>query len=434
MDSLKLVAVASSEEVRAALLKQLQGLGFVEFDGVYIELSDAVRKCQSFQPDVIVVDLTGRELDGGLFIQAIGMNPENPCVIFALHKEMDIEVFKESIRQGAREFIHYPEDTKSLETALKKHVALLQHMANQSSANAAQAVESSGEARPGQIISLFGAKGGVGTSTVAANLAHELKTTHNKSVIYFDLDQFYCNSALLLKIKPDYALGDLTGNNPKEIDAALIKRITHTHASGLDVIVGSKDILDDNDMVSTDLLEVILADLVKRYKYVVMDLPSHVLDPYHQFMVEKSDLILLISTLDIPSLSRTRQYLNLAQKYLDLNKLKLVLNRHNLKAVSGMDKVKVEEQFRYDIFARLDNNWDLNVEATSKGELLSKIDPKAELVKDLRILASLIVGDSKAKPIQEQSGQNGLLGKLFGGGKSNRPADGSSKVNALGET
>jgi len=413
MNTFKVVAVASSEETRVALFTQLQALDFVEFNGVYIELSDAVRECQQVNPDIIIVDTTGRELDAGLFIQAINMNTDNPCVIFALHREMDINTFKEAIRQGAKEFIQYPEDKPSLEMALKKHQSFLSKVATQS--KGAAAAKLAAEAPPkGKIISIFAAKGGVGASTIAVNLAHELHGQKNQSVVFMDLDQVFCNTSIMLNHKPSYSLGDIAENDPADVDEALLNKIVIKHDSGVHVVVGSKSVLDDNEMISPELLEMLLDYLSSRYDYVIIDLPTHVLDPYHQYMVERSDEILLVSCPDIPSLYRTRQYLDLAQKYLDMKKVKMVLNRYNMKAAYRMSNQDVEAEFRYDIYSRIPNDWDLHVEANSLGTVIGKVNPKSESAKALQKLALQLMGEENrdASPATNGNGK-GLLGKLF---------------------
>ncbi len=417
MTTLKLVAVASSEETRVSLYAQLQTLDFIQFSGVYIELSDAVHACQDSGPDVIIVDTTGRELDAGLFIQAIGMNPENPCVIFALHRDMDIQTFKDAIRQGAKEFIQYPEDQANLEMALRKHHALMNRVAGQGkAAQAAAAPEAPAPAVPetGKIIACFASKGGVGCSTVAVNLSLELMALKSQSVVFVDLDQVFCNSTIMLNHKPSYSLGDIADNQSRDIDEALLAKIVIKHDTGLHVVVGSKNVLDDNEMISADLLELMMDYLVSRFEYVIVDLPTHVLDPYHQYMVERADEILLVSNPDLPSLYRTRQYLDLAQKYLDMNKVKMVLNRYNMKAAYRMSNQELEAEFRYSIFARIPNDWDLHVEANSFGQGLSKVNPKSDTVKALHKLIGQLLGDAEDAPEPTASGgAKGFLGKLF---------------------
>jgi len=412
---MKIVAVASSEETRLSLYTQLQGLDFVESHGVYIELSDAVRECQSVWPDVIIVDTTGRELDAGLFIQAIGMNPENPCVIYAMHREMDIHTFREAIRQGAKEFIQYPEDKNSLDVALKKHHALMSRVVTQQQAKPSSAkVDVEAKTTAGKLIACFASKGGVGCSTIAVNVAVELMNLKSESVVFVDLDQVFCNSAIMLNHKPSYALGDIADSSAKDIDTTLLGKIVIKHDSGLHVVVGSKSVLDDNEMISSDLLELMMDYLVSRFDFVVVDLPTHVLDPYHQYMVERADEILLVSSPDLPSLYRTRQYLDLAQKYLDMKKVKMVLNRYNIKAAYRMTNQELEAEFRYDIFARIPNDWDLHVEANSFGMGLSKVNPKSDSVKALHKLIGQLLGDEEeGEAPATAANTKGLLGKLF---------------------
>ena len=434
MDFLKVVAVASSEETRAALHAQLQGIDFIRFDGVYIELSDAVRKCQALQPDVIIVEMTGRELDTGLFIGAIGMNPENPCVILALHREMDLDTFKEAMSKGAKDFIQYPADKQALETALRKHRLFVSKVTIGAKTALGDAAAAREAAAAGRIVCVFASKGGAGASTVAVNLAYELLQLKKQPVVVLDLDQVFCNSSVMLKLRPDFSMGDLCQSDADDVDEEMVKRIVAQHETGLHLVAGSKSVLDDNDMISAELLETVLDHLVASYAWIIVDLPTHVLDPYHQYMVERADLILLLSCPDVPSLSRTRQYLDLAQNYLDMSKVKLVMNRATIKGAYGMKSEEMEEQFRYEIYGRLVDDWDLNVNANSMGQFWSRINPQSELARGIQRLAVQVSGNESdvVQSTPQAAGGSGLLGKLFGSSDKNTKKD--SKGNVIRKT
>jgi pilus assembly protein CpaE len=415
MNALNVVAVASSEETRAALMAQLQSLSYVQFDGVLIELSDAARQCQQKGPDVIIVELTGRELDAGLFIEAITMNPVSPCVLFALHRRLDHQIILEAVRRGAKEFIQYPDDPKSLEEALKKHLTIL----NRVQQNVRK------ERGTGKLITVFGAKGGAGTSTLAVNLSHEIHRLINEpqgsSVALLDLDQVFNNTAVMLNLRPSHALCDLAQTPANEVDDALLRKITLHHESGVDILVGSKSVMDENELISAQLLERVLEYLLGQYSFVLVDLPTHVLDPYHQYLVERAEQIVLVSCLDLPSLYRTRQYLDLAKQYLDTEKIKLILNRWNLRGAYGMANKNLEEEFRFPVFARLPNDWDLNVEANSLGCVLGKVNANADLVKAIKKAASLLAGVDLPEVAPQK--RQGLLGRIFNLKLLNRKED-----------
>ena len=423
---LRLVAIANSKEVRLQLEAQLQSLDFVESNQVVMELAEAHSLVSQAPPDVILVDLTNRELDGGLFIQAMSMDEDQPYVLFALHEKLNHQIILESVRQGAKEFIHYPQDQTALNEALKRMHSFISRVSGPQSATnqvIAEAVQRTKDSSQCKIITVFGCKGGVGASTIAVNLAHELKALTKEPVLLFDMDQVFNNTAVMLNLKPNHSLGDLTRSAISDIEDSILKKIMVQHESGLDLLVASKSVLDDNDMISPDLLDRTLDFIKSNYTYAVVDIPTHVLDAYHQFFVEKSEEVFLVSSLDIPGLYRSRQYLDLATQFLDESKLKLILNRWNLKAAVGMTNKSLEEEFRYPVFMRLMNDWDLNVECNSLGKVFSKLNPNAELVKNVQQLAKYAagidspepMGEATENPSENENGKfGGLLGKLFG--------------------
>ncbi|MEM0951331.1 MAG: hypothetical protein AAGI66_04205 [Cyanobacteria bacterium P01_H01_bin.74] len=386
MDTIKLkvVAVTSSEEIRSALYAQLQVIDFVDFSGVCIELSDAANACQKSSPDILIVDTTHREVDAGLFIQTIGMDPESHCIIFALNRAMDIEVFKTVIKQGASEFIQYPDDQEALGLALRKHFNAL----NKVNRIQLESTVSFTEEKPlGELIVCFSSKGGAGCSTVAANLTYALNQIETVSAAFLDMDQNFCNSTNLFNVKPTVSMGDIADSNPNDLDPDFLNQLITKQENGVAVVVGSKSILDDNAMVSPELLEHIINHLLREHTYLVIDLPTHVLDPYHQYLVERADTLLLIARPDLPSLYHTRQYMDLAEKYLDTQKIKLLMNRSDLKSGYNISNKALEDTFAYDVYMHLPNDWDLAVEANSLGKLLTEIQPKSDLGKQFVKLA-----------------------------------------------
>jgi len=407
MRQLKVISIASTHETRTGLQGHLSGLEMVTLDGVFLELSEAVLHCQSHKPDVIIVDFSGREVDAGLFIQNIKMNPEFGCALVALHRNPDQDIILNAFRNGAQEFIHYPNDLDKMDMALRNQYHLINRTESQST-----------QAPKGQLITVFSAKGGGGSSTIALNLAYELKDATQKTVAVLDLDQVFTNSSLMLNLQPNYSLGDLTTTNPADIDGNLLNRVVATHdETGLRVIVGSKNVLDDHDLISPELLEKTVDFLMAYFDYVVVDLPTHVLDPYHQYMIERSDLVLMVAALDIPNLSRTRQYMDLARRHLDMSRVKLVLNRWTQKAAYGMSNDSVEQQFGYPVYARIPNDWDLCVQASSLGTVFAQVKPDAEARKAIRTLAITVAGTSHAGHSEQNSPNKkaGLIHNLFKG-------------------
>ena len=401
---LRVIAVASSEETRNRLSKQLAQYAFLAFDGVVLELSDAQSLWQHERPDLLIIDLTGRELDACLFIEVINFNVDNKTTVFGLHKDLDPNIILKAVSSGVKEFIQYPNDAAALDTAIEKHAKLLLMRSE-----VAQDAPSNDK---GLLWPVFSAKGGSGSSTVAVNLAHQLVQVVQKSVVMLDMDQCFSNLSAYLNLKPNYALSDLTAENPADVDDSLLKKITTHHTeTGLDIIVSCKNVADENPLIPPELLERVISYLQQHYDYILVDLPSHTVDDYHQFFVDQADDILLVSAMDILSLYKTRQYLELVKRHLDINKFKLILNRNDLKAAVGLTNKNLEEQFKHPVYHRIPNNWNINVEAMSLGQPLGLVQPNCEIVKAFEELATRLSGTLPSQLNRKNSGLN--MGGIF---------------------
>lgn len=413
MIPLRVVAVASSPDCQKALTQQLKALPFVQCTEVVLELADAQRLWEAQKPDLLIIDLTDRELDACLFIEVINFNVENKTTVFGLHRNLDPNIILKAVSSGVKEFVHYPNEQAALNAAIEKYWHYHQKVMQ-------SRIESGELVKRAQLIPVFSPKGGAGATTIAMNVAYELVATAQKSVVLVDMDQMFSNATAYLSFKPAYALGDLGNEKPHDIDDALLEKITvHHEETGIDVMVACKNILDENPLLSVDHLERVMTYLYSHYDYIVVDLPSHAVDEFHQYFAEKSDTVLLVSAMDLLSLYKTRQYLDLIQTHLDTSKFKLLVNRYDLKAVVGMSSKNLEEQFKYPIYHRLPNNWNLNVEAMSLGKPMSLIQPKSDLAKAFHELIVDMTGldESEEGGTAKLINVGGLLGR-FTGGKS----------------
>ena len=292
------LAVSLQPSTRIALSEQLKQFDQIACLEVYEHLADATAFFQKHAVDLMIVDLTDQELDACLFIETINYKVENKTVVFGLHKTLEPSLIIKAVSSGVKEFIHYPQDKNALAVAFEKHAKYIQKTL------ATDQNEDTG----GKVLALFSAKGGVGCSTVAANLAQELMQQVGKHrVLLIDFDQSFVNLTGMLKTKANYSLADLEANGITEIDEAVLNQIVTKHVGGLDLIFACKHILDDNPPISQELMENLFKVLKENYRYIVIDLPTHVIDPYHQYIVSQCHKLLIVCTPDIPTLFRTRQ-------------------------------------------------------------------------------------------------------------------------------
>lgn len=411
---LTVIATSLSTQTRRQLANQLEALAFVDCLGITEELAQAHALATQLPPDVLLVDLTNRELDAGLFIQTMSTDHQQPAVLFALHEAMDSTMLLQCARQGAKEFIAYPADPSELDAALQRlqqFVAKVHSQAGRDAAANSYTSEKAIEGESGlQIYTVFGAKGGSGTTTVAIHLATELKRLSKKPVLLLDMDQSFCNTATLLNVKPATCLMELCSELDTLSEPRMLASLVTQHESGLHLLTATRYGPTVGEPIHPHLLDLLLSFMQDTYHYVVVDLPTHLVDGYHEFWMEQAHLALLLSCMDVPSMVRTRQYMEMVQPFLNQDKLKLVLNRWTLKSVYGMSNQSLEEEFHYPVFARLANDWDLNVEAASMGKLFRQLRPQAELTQQLEALARQLMLISHPQ-LASQLQASALLGR-----------------------
>jgi len=189
-------------------------------------------------------------------------------------------------------------------------------------------VPSTTRAAPGKLVVVFSAKGGVGKSTVAINVAVALAHRSDESVALVDADVNFGDVAVLLGIPPEHTVVDAV-SAVQYGDEELIRSLLQRHrSSGLLVLPAPTEPMLDGGIAPADVVSVCQA-LQRLCGYVVADLPPQ-LDEMAVALVEAADVVLLIGGMDIPSVKN----LKIGMQALDLAaiagpKLRLVLNRAN---------------------------------------------------------------------------------------------------------
>ena len=123
-----------------------------------------------------------------------------------------------------------------------------------------------------RVIAVSGAKGGIGKTTLAVNLAAALATETGEPTVLLDLYTQFADAALLLNLSPRRTLADLAPLEPDEIDERLLEDHLERHESGLRVLAGATTPLP-LDALSPECLDHILGLLKRGHKYIVLDVP-----------------------------------------------------------------------------------------------------------------------------------------------------------------
>ena len=259
-------------------------------------------------------------------------------------------------------------------------------------------------------ITVFGAKGGIGTTTIATNLAVSLSEHTKKDVIIVDLNLKFGNAALFLNVKPRYSIIDVA-KNISNIDIKLLKNSLPKHASGVSLLASPLN-LEESESINSDHVEQILGLLRDMFDYVIIDSNGD-FDEVNIKAFDESDTILTISNLELPCIYNTKRSLGLFQRMgFNQDKVLLILNRYS--ANNGFTNDALEKSFEYPTFWRIHNQPYSNIlNSLNQGIPISQMMPRSKLSTNVFELACKLNGEDKENPKNNNIKNSGTLFKKF---------------------
>jgi pilus assembly protein CpaE len=254
-DLIRIVLIDPNGESRDALRRLLGTIGGFWVAEVLESYRGAAARVGEVAPDLAIVSL---DQDPAQAIEVIGaVAKASPQVaVLPASRSRDSALILGAVRAGAREFLTLPtEPAEVLEIAGR----LLQGREESQAPSA----------RGRQVISVTGASGGVGVTTVAVNLAAALAAVKEQETLLLDLDMVFGSVDAALDIVTDHTLYTVL-QNFERLDATLLKRSMTRHASGLYVLTRPQAI-EEVPKVDPDTLQRLLGLLKAAVGTVVID-------------------------------------------------------------------------------------------------------------------------------------------------------------------
>jgi pilus assembly protein CpaE len=312
----------------------------------------------------------------------------------------DAEIILQAMRSGAEEFLAQPFNWPTVVQSLERIRAKIH-------------LQSAKGSDRGRIITVFSNKGGVGTTTVATNLAVALATEHRKSICLVDLVLQFGSVTSFLNLEPTYTILDLV-KNLKHLDPMLLEGSLVRHASGVRVLAEPFHAEDASAIKHTDVEE-ILSALIQSFDFVIVDAPKE-FDDNVAVAVEKSHQVLFVTEMDIPSLKNSRRAIELFQRVgVHQTNIRLILNRHIKSKI--IDIEAVEKALGTKVSWTLPNDYPTAISAINQGVPIVTFAPKAELARSYSGLAERLVDTLAANaPAKAQAEEKpGVLNKWLPG-------------------
>jgi len=245
------------------------------------------------------------------------------------------------------------------------------------------------EVQAGELLAVYSGKGGLGTTSLAVNVAQALATTRtNSRVALADLVVTGGDVRLFLNLKQTYDLGDLVAKGDK-VDSELLNSLLTPCPGGVWALpTGDNPELDDVFDAST--ISSIVGLLRAHFGMTVVDCEHHLTDRTLAAL-DAADRVLLVTHLSIPSLRSTQRTLSICRRLgYDNEKLCVVVNR--FQSADVLAPREAEELLQCDIFWRLPNDYQLSAASLNNGVPVVLHEPNSKLARSYIDLARKLSG------------------------------------------
>lgn len=361
----------------------LQDVPGVEIETETEDLQNGVDLIDTVQPMIVILNIYPSEEQAFRIARLIKENhPE--VILFLTSKNRDSKVIINAMRLGAQEYLIQPIKKEELLPAVHNAIR--------------KKTEKNSAKHQSKVITCFGAKGGIGTTTVAANVATFLARHTKKEVLLLDLNLQFGNTAVQLDIKPQYSIHDII-NHLYNLDETDLKSMITLNAAGVSVLTGPSRI-EDAEAITTDHIEQVITTFKNYYPYIVIDTRSYFDDMIIKVM-DLSDHIFMITVLDVPTTVNTKRCLDIFQRMgYKQDKVQLVVNRHG--SNQEVDEPAMEKLYDYPISWRIPNqDFRSVIKSINKGMPIIQMHPEAKLSQSIAQMALQFNGSI---PVEEAAG------------------------------
>lgn len=328
-------------------------------------------------PDILIYEL-GNDYEKDFRIIESLLNSHAAGDIFLTYKQADSEVLLRSLRTGAKEFFRQPINEAEVISSFERFRD--------------KRKEEDFEKRtstPGRIVHVLGSNGGVGTTTVAVNLAAALSARKKTcSVALVDMNMIFGNISVFLGLTPRHHWGELSESMDR-LDVTFLKSMLTKHHSGI-YLLPSPNHLNGAKPFATDFLRQVFNIMQAEFDVLIVD-GGQSLDELSLQAIEAADDILLISLLSLPSLSNANKIIrSFSNIGIDVaGRIKIVINRFLKKSQLSLEDVK--EAIGEKPFWTIPNDYGTTMTAINRGKPLIDFASRAVVTKSITGLAQALV-------------------------------------------
>jgi pilus assembly protein CpaE len=313
----------------------------------------------------LLLDISGDPVGGLKALEKLRQAVPELYIIATDYSE-DGESILLTIRSGATDYLTMPLKRSDLRDALLR-------------LDRAPRRAITGGSQLGKIYTFLGAKGGVGTTSLAVNFA-TIQAQRKKQTVLLDLDWASNDVAMMLGAAPQYTLAEV-GENLDRMDQTLFEGFVSRDPTGF-FYVGPPDSLEANRGAFTDsMLREFGTFLVEKYDCIVIDAGRNINDDLALAALQVSTSVFLVTTQEFPAVRNAQRYLGYLMRLgFTQDQIRILINKYQKKPAAQyatLDQVK--QTLNQPVFYGIPES----------GALLASINKARPLVTDRQTFADM---------------------------------------------
>lgn len=340
--------------------------------GSYSDLVNGYNAVLELRPSIVIVDISQKTDLAIDIVSKIAVNHKT-CKIIVTSDDYSADLVVKAMRAGAREFLSKPIIESELNASLEKMRDSLSGAFS--------------EENKCKVITAFSNKGGIGKTAIATNLALELANITKEKVALIDLNLQLGDITTFLDINPSFDISYVVQNLSRIDETFLLSTLEKYKDTSL-YVLADPPYLEQAEEITAEQIATLFSVLKKTFSYIVIDTGAN-FDGKTITALDNSDLILLITIVNLPAIRNCQRCLELFDRLgYEKDKTKIVLNRY-----MENDEIKVEEVedvLGQEVYWKIPNNYFTIMSAINKGIPVSTINPDSNISQSYRELAALL--------------------------------------------
>lgn len=332
------------------------------------EIREGLAQLVPLQPQAVVLYFTPDDIRLVLQLARRARHDAPNAALILVSEHESLEATREAVRIGARAVAVLGMDDRDL-------LSTFQQLRRETH----EAVET------GTVVSFLGAKGGMGTTSIAINVASALAKDPKNRVLLMDLALFIGEVGVYLDMATPYSLSDFV-RDMNRLDQKFVDERIPQHRSGFSVLSQPPEV---NEIAALEAHQVVAAIATSKrfFSHVILDAGAQ-LSEAGLGGVNASDMAIIVTTQELPAIVSTGRRVNLLTQLHDgdRTRIRVVVNRYQSK---GTSKERIEQYAGHGVSATVSNDYASMSRCIETGQLLLDLAPDAEITADISKLIRL---------------------------------------------